>query len=347
MKCELYLNSINRHLQQVYTGFSELNQKGVFSSFKVFINKRKDLKHNQTLMAIVNGVKIIYDVRDDYNIPEEYFDFEFDFYFKRDCSRQYFKDLDISEKIFPLGFNYLVTSDQNFGLEFKYIIKFPGMLKYILKHTFISSWMNDFKWDVCNFNNIERMPLFLSDPKILFLTRTWNPEEISESKEKKDERRYINDTRAKCIDLCRREFGDIFLGGFANSEYSDKFYKEYCVNNSKIVSKEGYFKVLDESSICVSTMGLHKSIGWKMGEYVAKSKAIVSEEFISELPGDFKKNQNYLEFREPNELIENIQRLIDNPSIRESMMLNNWLYYQQNLRPDMLVYNTLYKVFND
>ncbi len=347
MKCELYINSVNRHLQQVYAGFSELANKGVFNSFKVYKNSAKDHKHNQTLLAVVNDVKIIYDVRDDYNIPEEYFNFDFDFYFKRGCSRNYFPKLKNSNRVFPLGFNYLVTSDNNFGLELKYIIKFPGMLKFLLKHTFVSTWMNDFKWEVCNYNNIESVPLYLSNPKILFLTRTWDPDEIPRSEEKKEEMRYINDTRAKCIQLCRKEFGDIFIGGFANSRYSLKNYKDFCINDSKIVSKTGYFKVLDESSICISTMGLHKSIGWKMGEYIAKSKAIVSEEFISELPGDFKENQNYLAFKEPNDLIENIQKLIEDSTLRKSMMINNWLYYQQYLRPDMLVYNTLYKVFND
>ncbi len=346
MNCELYLNSVNRHLQQIYTGFSELNQKGVFTSFKVFINEEKDYKHNQTLLAIVNGVRIIYDVRDDYNIPDEYLDFDFDFYFKRSCSEDYFKGLKISDKIFPLGFNYLVTSDNNFGLKFKNIVRFSGMLKYLLKHTFVSKWTKDFKWSVCNFNNIERIPLLLSEPRILFLTRTWDPAEITNLK-KKEERGFINESRARCIELCRKEFGKMFLGGFANSKFSLKHYKEYCINRSHLVAKESYFKILDESSICVSTMGLHKSIGWKMGEYIAKSKAIVSEEFISELPGDFKKNQNYLEFKQPIELIENIQSLIENQSLRKSMMINNWIYYQQYLRPDILVYNTLYKVFHE
>lgn len=35
--------------------------------------------------------------------------------------------------------------------------------------------------------------------------------------------------------------------------------------------------MVKESDICITTTGLHRSIGWKFAEYIAASKAIVTE----------------------------------------------------------------------
>jgi hypothetical protein len=49
-------------------------------------------------------------------------------------------------------------------------------------------------------------------------------------------------------------------------------------------------------------MGLYESNGWKLGEYVAGSKAIVSEHLHYDAPGNFSPEQNYLEFNSADEM---------------------------------------------
>ena len=99
--------------------------------------------------------------------------------------------------------------------------------------------------------------------------------------------------------------------------------------------------MVKESSICIATMGLHESIGWKFAEYVSASKAIVSEELHYEVPGDFQSGRNYLTFKTPEECVDQIDKLVKDEDYRYQMMVNNFNYYHQYVRPDRLVLNSL------
>ena len=64
------------------------------------------------------------------------------------------------------------------------------------------------------------------------------------------------------------------------------------------LKKDCYFlNIVKSSDICIATTGLHKSIGWKFGEYIAASRAIITEPLYYEIPGELKRGSNYLEFR--------------------------------------------------
>ena len=74
---------------------------------------------------------------------------------------------------------------------------------------------------------------------------------------------------------------------------------------------------------------------------VAASKAIVSEKLHYELPGDFKKGKNYLEFNNVDKCINSIYELIQDKNKRYNMMKNNHIYYMNYVKPDKLVFNSL------
>jgi hypothetical protein len=93
--------------------------------------------------------------------------------------------------------------------------------------------------------------------------------------------------------------------------------------------------------ICVATTGLHGSIGWKLAEYVAFSKAIVTEKLHYSVTGDFGPNRNYLEFASPEDCAAAAVRLVEDRDLREALMLNNAAYYRAYVRPDALVANAL------
>ena len=114
---------------------------------------------------------------------------------------------------------------------------------------------------------------------------------------------------------------------------------------NKKTSKLNYVKTIKEHDICISTLGLHKSNGWKLGEYIAASRAIISEPLFY-TPQNFIKGENYLEASSTDALISNIYKLIDNSDYKYEMMLNNFKFYNQYLRPDILILNSLLKVIN-
>jgi hypothetical protein len=65
---------------------------------------------------------------------------------------------------------------------------------------------------------------------------------------------------------------------------------------------------------------------------------------VYEAPGGFKKEQNYLEFTSGDELIAGINMLFRNSLALLGMMQENYRYYNNYLRPQNLVLNTLLKV---
>lgn len=102
-----------------------------------------------------------------------------------------------------------------------------------------------------------------------------------------------------------------------------------------------YIHAMKQADICIATTGLHKSIGWKMGEYVAASKAIISEPLYYEVPGDFVTGKNYLEFSSVEECLEQVKLLINEPKRIYEMQKENEMYYKKYGNPLKMIENTL------
>ncbi|MBC6401626.1 MAG: hypothetical protein GDA37_11570 [Ekhidna sp.] len=195
-------------------------------------------------------------------------------------------------------------------------------------------------------SDFESQPYLHKKSKILFLTRLHNPDDVS-LEHSKIERENINRNRIDCIKACKKEFPNNFIGGLESDNFSKRYQKDLVLPTS-LTKKEVFLNAVKESNICITTTGLYNSIGWKFGEYVAASRAIISESLKYELPGNFENYKNYLEFNGKDELIQNIRELLRNRDrLSERMMQENFHYYNNYLRPDVLVLNTLLRVIED
>jgi hypothetical protein len=134
--------------------------------------------------------------------------------------------------------------------------------------------------------------------------------------------------------------GTRFLGGFNHNAYTTAAYEDCLVKNAAITEKESYLRTLRSFPICIATTGLHGSNGWKLAEYVACAKAILSEPLVYEVPGGFAPGRNYLEFMSPGQCVEQAHRLLADQNLRNELMTANALYYRAHLRPDSLVLNS-------
>ena len=148
-------------------------------------------------------------------------------------------------------------------------------------------------------------------------------------------------SRAECIRRLKNQFRGSFLGGLENNTFTQKNYPDCVVEQPWMTKKGEYLKQLNQAVIGIYTLGLHGSSGMKMGEYIAGSKAIVSEKLRYQAPGDFAKDKNYLEFSTLDECVEKVALLMENKEKRCAMMLENFRYYNNYLRPDMLVWNSI------
>lgn len=350
IKCVLKVSQVPLHLYQIIAGFMILKKEGIIDLY--IEDSKKYLPYNMMEVEIDEKLNILYDVNDGYDnlvmAGESYVNFmnnileKYDLCFKRSYSKDYNKPLKNGYKLIPLGLNYMTTIRGNLAHNIYKGDPKKEKIKKVIRRMPFSKYHNN-KYLIESF---ECKPKISLEPKIIFLARLWDPKgsELKYlSKQKIEERLEINNIRVNCIKACRKEFKERFIGGISSSDFSNLNYSEYVIKDNNITDRDQYLKLMKKSDICIATTGLHDSIGWKFGEYVAASKAIVSEKLKYQLPGEFKKEKNYLEFNNVDECVNNIYRLIDDKEKRYEIMKNNYDYYLHYVRADKLVLNTLEK----
>jgi hypothetical protein len=348
--CRLIVHSNSWHLQHLYTGFFLLSKLGLIYLKQTIItpkvlNNPQIQPSRDTLLShldvVLNGKKVVhYDTHDGYRIHEQSLR-RSDYYFKRSLSRTYVANmLEGGNKVRPLGLYYPVfpctldfySVQRNFLLG-KGIHRLSGFKT----HGAFSS----FRF-LPNISNTWSVPDYDLDPKILFMVRAWDPMGLLGGPiDKIQERERINEMRTNCIKLLRTEFGNKFYGGFIHTDFAKRRYAEYLMPDNTCSIKRNYFNLLRTYPICVATSGLHRSIGAKFAEYIAFSRAILSEKLNYEVPGDLLSEKNYLEFQSPEECVSNAVRLFSDKQLRNELMRNNQLYYHFYLRPDSQVLRTI------
>jgi len=309
------------HLSQIFEGFDRLKKIGIID---LTIKNAEGDKFKPILTVIVNGrFKIIYDTLDGLNWIKGsrednlfYFrnNFRADYYFKRSFNQEVEGNAPTGCKVFPLGLNYFIQS----GLQ------------------------GEISGNVIRSTDFEYPPILSAEPRVLFITRLWNPDD-TDQEHLKEERIRLNQTRIVCIRACMKTFGKRFLGGLVQDKFSEAQAPDLILPK-ELTQKEKYVSNLHDHDICVATTGLHNSTGWKFAEYVASSRAIVSEPLHYEVPGNLVPNKNYLEFRNEEYLLSAIEYLITNPDKLQDMMRCNHQYYNDYLQPEKLVLNTLKQV---
>ena len=321
LECESTLE----HYQQIYTGFALLAHQGRV--------RLRMCRGRSGLAAVVDGRRLFFDVQDATGIDAAQLA-ESDFYYKRSYRPGVVNALPDGHKVQPLGLNYHVLPDFRDVRGLWRALCLRGPMRVRLSHGLQA--LNVGRGFRPSIDRMQAAPAPQQPPKVLFLTRAWEPEVGRPQQPTRDA---LNATRAACIRAVRSAFGASALAGFADSPYARANYPDL-VMVSALTSKVGYLSALRNYPICVSTTGLHGSVGWKMGEYVAFAKAIVSEPLLNRAPA-FEEGEHYLAFRDAAECVARISELFDDPQLRRFLMYNNAEYYQRMLRPDRLVWRAL------
>lgn len=341
LKCKVTISSKKSagHISQIVTGFMMLKEKG---KIDLDVEISNELPHPSIIFVNINNEKLlVYDMMDGYLLTKEQMEQylkKVDFYFKRSFSKTHNNQYKNSYKIMPLGFNYHVTIKNNI-IDKPYKATKKENLKWFIKETLGKNYHQNFYIEA-----FESIPEIINKkPLILFNTRLWIPSgeelETQISGQLKEEREFINEIRVQCIRNLRNEFGNNFIGGLVPTEYAKKYFSD-CLLDKSMIERVSFLNLVKKADICIATMGLHQSNGWKLGEYVAASKAIVSEKLRYDVP-NFKIDKNYLEFNNVDECIRQVKKLVENKDLILQMKINNHSYYNNYLRPDMLILKSL------
>lgn len=322
----VYIKSTLAHFNQLYCGL-ELMKNNNLIKLNYKIEKEKYIGGGVTRIS-VNDKNVMIDVKDSNKIDMNSYN-KPDFYFKRMLLKD---DEKIYPKIYPFGLNYSVMTG-NKSLKYLFL-KDRRYLKYSLKYHKIFTKIFNINDSIvnCNFKNFERAPNYQLNNLILFSTRLWNPDNNSE-KWKKEERKVLNDQRISLIRFLKKEYGKLFVGGVQSDGFSKRECPELLLEKS-FSNKKHYLELLKTTTICVSNQGLEDSIGWKFAEYISNSSAILTTPINKyKMLGPLKEGVNYLTFNSEEEFKFQLQVLLSNKDLYNTMIRNNFDYYQKYLHP--------------
>ncbi len=317
------------HLCSVMTGLILLEKQG---KLRLKINTDVNLPSASIMEAVADGKRLAYDMADGYNFrnPDEIEKYikTCDFYFKRSFSDElnhsFFKEQ--SDKVYRWGFNYLATCNGNDCFN-------RNSPKRLLEAVNFFRGRKPLKY--FTYDRFEAVPNKKDKQKILFMTRLWSDKQTTSKNI--DE---VNSMRIGIVKALQKEYPNNSITGIYDSKLARKLCPELILPG-KITKRDCYLETMKASDICIGSTGLHGSIGWKTGEYIAASRAIINESFCYEVTGDFEIGKNYFAFESVDECLEHVEMLFDNPDKVYEMKKNNRDYYLNYLRPDVQVANSL------
>lgn len=255
-----------------------------------------------------------------------------DFYCKRSYNAQLFKDLEFSGRIHPYGLHCDVTSRYS-PLEYEWSMRGArNLLRYWTPLRRILDYRSH--------ELLSHPPRCELKPLIIFQTHAWqisSTQSASVRREMED----MNESRAMVIRTCRKHFGSRFIGGFTHSSYARAQYVDCLLDDERAGRRKNFQRMLPKITIGIATSGIHRSNGWKLAEYVAASRAIVSEPLFYEPGGTFLEGENYLTFKNRDSLIGALETLLKDVQLRESMMFRNYCYYRMFGSPCALLMHAL------
>lgn len=358
-KVTVYLDSNGTHLHQVYTGLFLLSQnKEIDLVLRPGIPVTHSRPNRQFLALAVeregSKKKFIFDLQDSPVIGLPRALSWCDFYLKRSLENSTFTGLDEKSrrKLRPYGFNYQVLSSSKSYFFKRLFLEFFSRPynPFSQKNRFHLSNLKEY------FEAMWKMPSPLLGPdtltpgdqdlsnNILFQCRLWDPNQMAEQNREDAER--INTQRVEVIRQLKTEFGSNFLGGLQHNDYAQRVAPDLLINSKHLADRNAYISLVKKSRVVISSSGLLGSNGWKLGEYVALGKCIISEPIETLLPGTFRSGVHYLQYTSADECVEKVVNLFKKEAQAEYFMKNTTDYYFDYLAPDVLIRNLLVAVFD-
>jgi len=343
INCTIFCHSNSEHLQIIYTGFRLLESQSKVNLRYQVIRKASALPipalSPAELFVEIEGKKqVVFDLADFGEVKTELLG-RTDAYFKRSFPIEYSEHP--PSGLYPLGLAYHVNESfpSIFELRRSALERTPGQQWQSFTKSLASGLLGTSRrFFRFNINNCYSAPDFSLPPKVIFMCRLWDPDETKPKY--REQREQINQMRAECVRSLRAEFGKRFLGGLSHNDYTRKHFPDCLISDPRLTEFKNYIELMKQFPIGIATTGLHNSIGWKFAEYVAFSKAIVSEKLKYFVP-ELKEGCNYLAFDCADQCVEQTVSLMESKNFREEMMRNNHAHYLNYGRPDVMVWRAL------
>ena len=176
----------------------------------------------------------------------------------------------------------------------------------------------------------KRMPIKLYHPKkssyanVFFIGSIWKNEKIT------------NNFRALFIESCLKNKEIKFIGGFAPRNDGNNLGLESLVYCKKIALKE-YLPSIQNSAFAFNTPAVLSCHGWKLAEFLALGKAIISTEHKNVMPALLKDNVHLLYVADAEDIKMKIAILLSDSDLKSRLEKNSRSYFEEHLAPSVIV----------
>ena len=227
-----------------------------------------------------------------------------------------------SRKVEPLG--------PNFGLRLwrpeVTIVRYAATTRYLpLSATAWRSHWGGYKWQMRRLPETRYVPGVSEDNYLFFAAWPWKKHQT------------VNPPRARFI-AAARSLGDLdFEGGFAPRRRRD-LPEVLALSASRRYPLGAYLERLGRSVCAFNSPAVHDCLGWKLGEFLALGKAVISLCLTRSLPAPLEHGE-HLHFIADDEsaMRQAIQLLRDDREYRRHLETNARRYYEEYLAPAAVV----------
>ncbi|MFA9188016.1 hypothetical protein AAGV33_09785 [Flavobacterium sp. FBOR7N2.3] len=319
MKSKVYIYGL---CNVFYDGYYILGLKEVYDNFEFNISKFPSF--NQGTFAVIiednNKVKnIIIDSRDSNEIDTNWLEW-CDIYGKINYGIEKICEND-KDKIIAIGPSFGIKIWNFFNTLFYLFLNFFRFKNTILnKREFIANYWRQYK----RFRIDVYTPSISSKNGVFFISSIW----------KKEVR--TNKNRALFIESCKSSLNISFEGGFAarvnghNLGYDDLVF-------SKKIPLNVYIEKMKKSAIAFNTPAVLSCHGWKLAEFLALGKAIITTSHSNELPKNLLNYEHVIYANNREEIQLAIEELISDRNLKSKLEFNSRKYFEKYLAPKVVI----------
>lgn len=198
---------------------------------------------------------------------------------------------------------------------------------------------------IISFNELKARKQFLSSYKAQYkrpLISVYKHQEADEnyifflSSLWKDEPQ-TNKFRSNFIKSCLSIDELHFEGGFVPRSLNDIKGFEIITTKRRLSAKEYFYKI-KKSTLVFNTAAVKDCHGWKLAEYLALGKAIVSTPFTRKLPEPLLNGETFISTDGTIEdLTKKVKQLLMQPNLIKALEANSSSYYNKHLKPSVVI----------
>lgn len=163
-----------------------------------------------------------------------------------------------------------------------------------------------------------------SNNEVFFLNSIWKKENET------------NNNRALFIETCKNNKNVNFEGGFVSRSNGDNLGFDALIY-SQIIPLKTYLKKLKNSAFVFNTPAVLSCHGWKLAEFLALGKAIISTSHYNKLPADLINEKHLLYAQSGDEINKAIEKLTTDISFKRKLEFESRNYFETYLAPQKVI----------